>query len=457
MAEKKEKKKKLSTDRGCQTAKAGPEGGQIEYAIEGERGLRLRVSANRHGHLTKSWSLLFYRRADDGTRRRFHLGSYPTMGLAEARAEARKKTGEILSGGAQALRKGATKAPPKNTVEAVSRDYIKIYCMQHTRPRTWKERARILGLEPDPNNEGELRFTKSKGEVISVWEGRSIQSISGEDVIDLVDGIAARGTRIAANRTLSVIRGMFAYAISRKQLKASPCAELKPPSKEKKRRRTLKPEELRRVWRAAEQLDKPAKGNYRPRRDAYRMLILSGQRKSQVRLARLEDFDLKQKVWTLPPDGEGSKIEDFVHVLPITAEIEAILQACPHKSGYLFSTTWGTKPLYLGNKLKVRIDALVLEEMHREAAERGDDTAQVKLEPWTNHDLRRTMRTGLSSLAIPEGDLVRELVIGHVQPGVHGIYDCYSYLAGKKVALELWAAKVRSIVEHVQSTGPISN
>ena len=55
------------------------------------------------------------------------------------------------------------------------------------------------------------------------------------------------------------------------------------------------------------------------------------------------------------------------------------------------------------------------------------------------------MRTGLSALAVPDGDLVRELVIGHKQPGVHSVYDQYN-LAEKRVALELWAAKVRDIV-----------
>ena len=70
----------------------------------------------------------------------------------------------------------------------------------------------------------------------------------------------------------------------------------------------------------------------------------------------------------------------------------------------------------------------------------------VKMPPWVFHDLRRTMRTGLSSLAIPDGDTVRELVIGHKQTGMHEVYDLYQYLPQKRVALELWAERVRNIV-----------
>jgi integrase len=390
---------------------------------------------------SKSWA---YRYRANSKTRKLTLGRYPKVGLAGARELAQKAELEIRQG-----RDPADKAPKREekTVEALARDFIAIYAMHHNRLRTWKERARILGLEQDPDNGG-LRLTKSKGEVLSRWQHRSIQSITGEDVIDLTDAIVARGAKIAANRTLAAVRAMFLWALSRRLLKASPCAGLRPPGKEQARRRVLTPAELRAVWRAAEHLDGAQDNACRPKRDAYRLLILSGQRKSQICLARLEHFDLRQNLWTLPPE-EGAKSEDF-HLLPITPEIAATVKACPYAKGYLFSTTMGAKPLHIGAKLKRQIDGLALEELRKEAAERGEDPARVRLEPWTNHDLRRTFRTGLSALAVPEGDLVRELIIGHRQPGVHSVYDVHSYLDEKRVALELWAARVRDIVSEQQ-------
>jgi hypothetical protein len=68
----------------------------------------------------------------------------------------------------------------------------------------------------------------------------------------------------------------------------------------------------------------------------------------------------------------------------------------------------------------------------------------VKLDEWRIHDIRRTMRTGLSSL--PVSDMVRELVIAHTRPGLHKVYDQYAYVDEKRHALELWAARLRSIV-----------
>lgn len=44
---------------------------------------------------------------------------------------------------------------------------------------------------------------------------------------------------------------------------------------------------------------------------------------------------------------------------------------------------------------------------------------------WAPHDLRRTTRTKLSALGCP--DDVAEAVIGHVQPGIKGVYNLHAY------------------------------
>ena len=364
---------------------------------------------------SKSWA---YRYRHDGRTRKKTLGSFPMVNLGEARKRARAAISKIGEGHDPAL-----KAPKREekTVEALCRDFVAIYAREHTRERSWKETERILQVE-----------------VATKWKWRTAQSITGEDVIDLLDGIFARGAPIMANRTLAAVRKLFAWAVGRKLLAASPCAGVRAVAKERPRQRVLRPDELRAIWKAAERLGGPVG-------DAYKLLILTGQRKSQVCLARLEHFDMRERLWTIPAGAEGSK-SDTPHALPITAGIEDIVRACPYRRGYLFSTTMGTKPLTLGDKVKRQIDTLALEELRKEAIEGGGDPAQVRLEPWTNHDIRRSMRTGISSLAIPEGDLVRELVIGHVRPGVSGIYDMHKYLPEKKVCLELWAAKVRDIV-----------
>jgi integrase len=136
-------------------------------------------------------------------------------------------------------------------------------------------------------------------------------------------------------------------------------------------------------------------------------------------------------------------------LLPLPAPALTILEGLPKfKSGhFLFSSTSGETPIR-GNSLskaKQRLDKAMLAELKRICVEQGRDPATVKLPPFVLHDLRRTMRSGLSALPIPEH--VRELVIGHVRPGIAGVYDLYAYLDEKRQALDLWSARLRDIVE----------
>jgi hypothetical protein len=143
--------------------------------------------------------------------------------------------------------------------------------------------------------------------------------------------------------------------------------------------------------------------------------------------------------WTIPATRMKA---DAAHVVPLSEPVRRILADLPRfKSGdFLFSTTFGKKPVAGYSKAKVRLNSLMLEKL-RERATNGEAT----IAPFVLHDCRRTMRTGLSALPIP--DLVRELVIAHTKPGLHKVYDQHAYLAEKAEALTLWAARLRDIIE----------
>jgi hypothetical protein len=66
------------------------------------------------------------------------------------------------------------------------------------------------------------------------------------------------------------------------------------------------------------------------------------------------------------------------------------------------------------------------------------------------HDLRRTVRTGLSELGIPFD--VAERVLNHAMPGLQFVYDKHSYAREKRRALALWAEHVLAIAEERKAT-----
>ena len=67
------------------------------------------------------------------------------------------------------------------------------------------------------------------------------------------------------------------------------------------------------------------------------------------------------------------------------------------------------------------------------------------LPPFTLHDLRRSMRSGLSKIGIQPH--IAELCIGHNKKGIVAVYDRFGYEAEIKTALARWAEHIASIVE----------
>jgi len=59
--------------------------------------------------------------------------------------------------------------------------------------------------------------------------------------------------------------------------------------------------------------------------------------------------------------------------------------------------------------------------------------------------VRRTVRTRLSELGVRFE--VAELIIGHALKGLHAVYDQHKFLDERREALELWARRLREIVE----------
>ena len=91
---------------------------------------------------------------------------------------------------------------------------------QGLRESTRRQIAIYFGLKPDPDQPGE--WIKSGAGVLKRWSGRSLQSIAKRDVISLVDTMVDGGSPVSANRTLTVLKTLFAWLTERDVIAASP-------------------------------------------------------------------------------------------------------------------------------------------------------------------------------------------------------------------------------------------
>jgi integrase len=69
---------------------------------------------------------------------------------------------------------------------------------------------------------------------------------------------------------------------------------------------------------------------------------------------------------------------------------------------------------------------------------------QLDIDPFTPHDLRRTMRTNLSKLKIPPH--IAELCLNHSLGTIIDTYDQHSYLDERRDALKEWSTRVQVII-----------
>ena len=284
-------------------------------------------------------------------------------------------------------------------------------------------------------------------EFITAWGGRPVTEITHLDIRGVIK-TKARTAPAQARNLLGTIKRLFAWAVEEGtyDLQASPAEAVKPRSiigDKATTDRILSEDELFALWRAAGRLGYPHGA-------VYRLLMLSALRLNEAADAAWTEIDKRNKLWTIPAArmkgrnvGSGRARD---HVVPLTDDIMALFDGLPRfkKGDYVFSTTFGKSPVWMADKVKKRLDARMLRTLRALARRRGDDPAKVTLPHWTNHDIRRTVRSGLSRLKIAEE--AREAVLAHARPGIKGVYDKYDYLDEKREALELWAARLRSIV-----------
>jgi integrase len=283
------------------------------------------------------------------------------------------------------------------TVRRLADDYLEKYAKP--RKRSWQEDKRIL-----------------ERDVIPAWGARKASKITRRDVIDLLDEIVGRGAPVQANRTLAVVRRMFNFAIDRDVIAATPCHRLKPPSPETHKDRYLTLDEIRRFWNGLE-----TAALARRTKLAFRLLLLTLQRSSEVIGINTSELDIRSRTWIIPAARTKNKRAHLVPLSPLAAEIIAELLEEAGEDGFLFPAEGSG-------------DHLTRAALSRAITRNLEHFGVAKFTP---HDLRRTGSTQLAAFKVPRFD--RDRILNHTDRTVGAVYDIYEYQDEKRAALNLWS------------------
>lgn len=402
------------TDISIKNAKPGTT--RREIPDGGCKGLYLVV----HPSGKKSWAVRY---RHEGKPRKLTLTGFPALATARKLATAAMENPESDPAAEKAAKKAAAKEQAQSTVDLfpeVVATYMKHYAAGRAtrkktkpRPRTLIETQRLLDhLTPK-----------------EVWGEKRIQEIRKRDVIEVLDGIVDRGAPIVANRTFAAISPLFAWAARRDLIEVSPVVWDK--ASEESRERNFTDDEIKWFWKATEKLGHPFQA-------IFRLLLLTGQRKSEVSEMTEGELDLEKRLWTIGADRTKNRRE---HVVPMSEPVIAILGAVArirNDRRLVFTKNGETPPG--GGSFIGPVEA---------CRAKMNELAGEDLPHWTLHDLRRTVSTKMNNDLAIDPHIV-EAAINHVsgtRGGVAGVYNRASYLKQKQSALDAWGRFVEELVE----------
>ncbi|WP_417322477.1 tyrosine-type recombinase/integrase [Erythrobacter aureus] len=409
-------------------------GTRAEIADDIVRELRVRVGKSGK----KSWSILYRVVQPDGKRgdmKRLSLGAYPKVSLAEARTKARAALEQADDGiDPAAVKAEEVEQRQTRTFEAVLDRFVQLYAKPNTKDGRWAKAQEELAKadaeksgagtedEPKPRKVGRCPAERLLADhVAPKWQGRLIETITRAEAHEMLDEVIEESGAPIAREVRKHLTRMFNWAADRGLIAANPLAGMQRPELGYvSRERVLTVEELRQIWDAA------GDAGY-PFGDMIRLLILTGQRRSEIAGLERGWIQKEQRAVEMPAASYKTKRPQ---VFPLSAPAWALVEALPKWNGgeFIFTTTGGERPFSGFSKAKARLDVRIAKKAKKAGLE--------PMEPWTLHDIRRSVATHMARLGVAQEHIER--VLGHVVAGVAGTYNRYSYLDEKRAALETW-------------------
>lgn len=144
--------------------------------------------------------------------------------------------------------------------------------------------------------------------------------------------------------------------------------------------------------------------------------------------------------WTVPKEktknAKRDEATDFR--VPLVGRAEQVIRRrkAAYGKGYLFPS-YGESGHWEQKSIQTRV------YYHQPYSETSPHRKRVRLTVthWAPHDLRRTSRTFLASLGCPRE--VGEVILGHMLPGVEGVYNLHAYDKERR----LWLGRLSKYLE----------
>ncbi|MBV5323786.1 MAG: tyrosine-type recombinase/integrase [Rhodospirillaceae bacterium] len=383
--------------------------GRVDWFDTTKPGLVLRLSETG----AKSWAAMYRL---DGKLVRDTIGKFPKVTLAAARdaAGARLEAADRGEDPRQAeARRLALEAKRRSdTFEALAKQY---------------QKAKLAKLRS-----GDELWAALERDLMPTWRSTPIRDLTRATIMERLDEIEADYGPYARNRRAALLSAMFNFGIDRGLAESNPAARIEKLG-EVERDRVLSDSEIVEIWHAAGKLTQPLG-------PLIRLLILTGQRRSEIGDMEWTELDKAGGLLAVRADRMKGKIAHEVPLPPAAMALFDDLPAYAEPKTYVFaSLRRKDAPVNAFSQVKAELDRHILE-----ARLERDPKAQP-MPHWVFHDLRRSMRSGLSRLRIPRD--IAERVIAHTPGGVEKVYDRFEFRDEKRNAISTWCNHVAALLD----------
>ncbi len=222
---------------------------------------------------------------------------------------------------------------------------------------------------------------------------------------------------------------MFSYAVSRGTMSTNPASNIRARDiggHEKPRERVLSLDEIKSLWLFLDGSDSQMAPQTRI---AIKIILLTGVRTAELRLAQWDEINFAESLWTIPAIHSKASIVHKVHLSDLTINLLQQLKLIS-KSSYVLTGFDGRQPL--------------TENALPRAIKRIQD--RLGILEWTAHDLRRTFATQLGE-TLQIDPVVVEKCLGHKMPRIMATYNRNEMLPQRKETLEKWARCIENLIQ----------
>ncbi|WP_414157472.1 tyrosine-type recombinase/integrase [Pseudomonas sp. BNK-15] len=390
-----------------------------DYTLADNDGLILHVTAQG----AKLWHFRFYW---EGKQKRMSFGSYPQVGLRDARTR-RDEARALIARGTnpseqRKQQRVAVRLANDQTFDAVFEQWIAFrrLSLKEGRQSTLSQILRIFAKDIQPY----------------IGE-QSIHEINRHVLMDLLSRIECRKAFTTAEKCRTWLNQLFRYALVRiAGLEHNPAADLdvvavpKPPVEHNP---YLRMEELPhllgklRAFRGSQQTQL-----------GIRLLLLTGVRTGELRLATPDQFDLERRLWIIPPEvvkqlqlkmrktrRQTAKVPPYIVPLSIqAAEVVRVLldQVVPAQRHLLTHRS----------DLSKRISEHTLNSALRRMG---------FADRLTGHGVRATISTALNEIGYPK--IWIDAQLSHADPDkVSSAYNHAEYVEQRRTMMQDWANRL---------------